>query len=70
MKIEWTTTETLRRVELWVNDNYAAHVQQLPDMSWVIFIWTISEMRWAQQDLTFDDLEEAKAVAVALVAMR
>ena len=71
MKIEWEATSTLRRVELWVDDYYAAHVQQLPDMSWVIFMWTISEMRWAmQQDLIFDDLETAKAVAMALVVMR
>ena len=70
MKIEWEATSTLRRVELWVDDYYAAHVQQLPDMSWVIFIWTASESRWVAQEAICNDLETAKAVAMALVAMR
>ena len=70
MKIEWITTSTLRRVELWVDDYYAAHIQQVPDMSWVIYIWTTSTMRWVQQEVRCDSIETAKAVAVALVAMR
>ena len=70
MKIEWEATSTLRRVELWVDDYYAAHIQQLPDMSWVTYIWTTSESRWVLQEAVYDDIDKAKAVAVALVAMR
>ena len=70
MKIEWITSSMLRKVVLWVDDYYAAHIQQAPDMSWVIFIWTTSKMRWTQQEVRCDDLKTAKAVAVAMVVMR
>ena len=70
MKIEWTTTNTLRRLELWIDDFYVAHIQQLSDMSWVTYIWTTSESRWVLQEVHCDNIETAKVVAVALVVMR
>ena len=70
MKIEWTTAFALRGLELWVDDYYAAYIKQLPDMSWVIFIWTTSDSRWVPQEAIYDDIDKAKAVAVALGAMR
>lgn len=70
MKIEWTTTNTLRRLELWIDDFYVAHIQQIPDMSWVIFLWTASESRWVLQEAVYTNIDEAKAVAIALGAMR
>ena len=70
MKIEWTTAVALRRVELWIDDFYVAHIQQIPDMSWVILLWTTSDSRWVPQEVSCDNLETAKVVAVALVVMR
>ena len=70
MKTEWTTTNTLRRLELWIDDFYVAHIHQIPDMSWVIFLWTASESRWVLQEAVYTNIDEAKVVAVALGAMR
>ena len=69
MKIEWTSEVGRLQLELWVDDYYAANIRQLPDMSWVIFLWTTSESRWVPQEVSCDNLETAKVVAVALVAM-
>ena len=70
MKIEWTTAFALRGLELWVDDYYAANIQHISATSWVIFLWNTSESRWVLQEVSCDNLETAKVVAVALVVMR
>ena len=70
MKIEWTTAVALRRLELWVDHYYAAYIQHISATSWVIFLWTTSDSRWVPQEAIYDDIDKAKAVAVALGAMR
>ena len=70
MKIEWTNEVGRLQLELWVDDYYAANIRQLPDMSWVIFLWSIGESRWVLQEAVYTNIDEAKVVAVALGAMR
>ena len=41
----------------------------LIDGQWSIEIWSAAEYNWWQHKTTYDDLETAKAVATALLAM-
>ena len=41
----------------------------LIDEQWSIEIWSTAEYNWWQHDTAYDDLETAKAIAMALVVM-
>ena len=80
-KIEWVKNST--RYMLWFNDEYLArlvpHTHDLPHRSdyWKIDLWQNGKETesgvfsgWELQAHPYRKLSEAKAVAVALIAMR
>ena len=44
-------------------------IVELVARHWEIKLWHAASIEWILQETTYDDLETAKAVAVALVAM-
>ena len=60
----------------WVNNRYMdryewlATAWQAHNKKWLVSLWDYGKGDWVICDAAYDTLDEAKAVAVALVAMR
>ena len=50
--------------------NRAVVAQKKGCSHWYIEIWNDTKMNWIVQDTTYDDVETAKAVALALAVMQ
>ena len=60
----------------WVNNRYLADfewcatVGQTINKQWLVSTWNNGERSWVIRDVAYDTVDEAKAVAEALVAMK
>ena len=68
MKIEWEQGSSINSFYYVVDGVLKAFVSKR-NSGWVIFLWTTSDSRWVPQEVSCDNLETAKVVAVALVMM-